>query len=136
MRYHWGLGIGHLYTHAQPMATASLFWASRRDMLTHNNSSSQEPGDAENLLEGDTDGDARHNVLSANNADDRVDSADEGLESDDERDELELDDIMLRGSDQSGDEFEVEDEDSDEDICLALSDMYGATVDEELDYED
>lgn len=113
MRYHWGLGIGHLYSHGQSAGVAT---ASNQTNNTATDSYSYEPVTEANLdlqvpnYENDYESDVDDPELGFENRDDDL-GEEEGSE------------------DEPGVEY-------DDELLVALDDMYGFDASDDVDYHD
>jgi hypothetical protein len=109
MRYHWGLGVGHVYSHGQNAAGNSS--TSTTAMQTVNigaDTSSVHEGIPEWRQQGQDDGsDTENPELGFDNGGDDDDWID------------------LREEDYEGELSGVDDEDEDEELMVAMDDMYG-----------
>jgi hypothetical protein len=113
MRFHWGLGVGHVYTHRQPCTAAAVVWGSSESesFQSGNVPQSPEPLD-QTRMEGD--------ISSGPGTDGS------GSDSDDRDYELSEED----GDDKSDDD----DDDSEEEVrLLDMDEMYGSIYSDEDD---
>jgi hypothetical protein len=104
MRYHWGLGVGHVYSHGQNAASnSSTSTTAMRTVDIGADTGSVHEGIPEWCQQGQDDGsDTENPELGFDNRED--------------------DWIDLREDDYEG---EVDDEDEDEELMVAMDDMYG-----------
>lgn len=116
MRYHWGLAVGHVYTHERPSTNLGFIWPGRNDILSTQSTQRQTDHDEQPLLTSHSQAD----ICFSPRLDNDIDSAGKGGECEEEQDasESDLDDTGSNSSD---------DEELDENEELALDEMYGAT---------
>jgi hypothetical protein len=108
MRYHWGLAVGHIYTHGQ---TASKMTNADKSISTAHSV--------------DLDPDADSDVML--NASGSAATPDSGAFQDDGSDVEQVDSDDLESVDLGDDpEGEGPEDSSDDDMVLAMEDMYGA----------
>jgi len=96
MRFHWGLAVGHVYTHQQPCANGSVVWGnSGQDLQSRNGPEDPEVSRMdEDIIGSGTDGSG------SESDDDDYESSEEGEEdNDDDDDERWLDINEMYGSD-------------------------------------
>lgn len=117
MRYHWGLAVGHVYTHGCQLVNSSFIWPSRSDVLSTQSTQHQaSPSSSHREQSLPTNHSEKFPVPAPGG----VDSADEegSCEEEDGDSEPELDD-----SDSNADDGEELDENEE----LAFDEMYGET---------
>lgn len=109
MRYHWGLGVGHVYTHEHQLTHPGFIWPGRSDF-----SSIPNPND---LHRTDPEEQVLPNRPAAN--------AENNKDSDDECSEEEENDSEPNICDSSDSSDEDDEWIEDEDMELAYDEMYG-----------
>lgn len=98
MRYHWGLSVGHVYTHSRECTHPSVMWSSRQ------NEAECEPSDGANQeVDGTGEPDGRESGESSSESEPESDQG-EGPESEDDDDEDEI--FMDNGPGVAGEDYE------------------------------
>ncbi|KAF7969636.1 hypothetical protein HWV62_26769 [Athelia sp. TMB] len=117
MRFHWGLGVGHVYTHHSTCKNASVYkkWPSKAKTTSNHSThdSATHAGLNESLVEDDS------KALERETSQTQCVEKDDGSDSEDEKE------VEEGNSDDCQDEDDQEDLDSGDEEELLFHDMYG-----------